>query len=119
MRRLFKASFARTNRTLVKSIGPEGQYSLGDELIIDQDHTSGGRNKKLIRAAAMSKGLVVNTMLTVVDRQQGGVENMRQEGVSLLSIYTADELLTYGLAAGFTTNIIFEQVQEYRLQNQL
>lgn len=98
--------------------GPEGMFEENDELVIDEDHTSGGRNKKLIRAAAMTQGLLVNTMLTVVDRQQGGVENMSAVGVRLLSIFTADQLLQLGVDAGFIPQATMDKVQEYRQQNQ-
>ncbi len=100
-------------------LGPEGQYEEGDKLLIGEDHTSGGRNKKLIRVAAMAAGLVVPDMLTVVDRQQGGVENMAREGVRLLSIFTMDTLLRFGAEAGHATRQQVEEALEYRAQNQL
>ncbi len=99
-------------------LGPDGEFADGDELIIDEDHTSGGRNKKLIRAAAISGGLVVSNMLTVVDRQQGGVENMAREGVRLLSIFTIDELLQFGADAGYATQGQVDAATEYRALNQ-
>lgn len=99
-------------------MGPEGEFTEGEELVIDEDHTSGGRNKRLIRAAAISGGLVVPYMLTVVDRQQGGVENMAREGVRLLSIYTIDELLQFGDQSGHTTHQQVEDAIEYRALNQ-
>lgn len=99
-------------------IGPNGEFGEGEELIIDEDHTSGGRNKKLIRAAAVSGGLVVPNMLTVVDRQQGGVENMAREGVRLLAIFTIDELLQFGADSGHTTQLRADEAKEYRSLNQ-
>lgn len=99
--------------------GPYGEFVSGEELVIDEDHTSGGRNKKLIRAAALSGGLLVFNMLTVVDRQQGGVENMAQEGVRLLSIFTMDELLRIGVDTGFATQHQVDEALEYRALNQI
>jgi orotate phosphoribosyltransferase len=98
--------------------GPYGEFAVGEELVIDEDHTSGGRNKKLIRAAAMSGGLLVFNMLTVVDRQQGAVENMAQEGVRLLSIFTMDELLRIGGDTGFATQHQVDEALEYLALNQ-
>ena len=99
-------------------IGPYGEFVEGEELVIDDDHTSGGRNKRLIRAAALSSGLLVFNMLTVVERQQGGVENMAQEGVRLLSIFTMDELLRFGADTGFATQHQVDEALEYRALNQ-
>jgi orotate phosphoribosyltransferase len=99
--------------------GPEGLYGVGDELLVVEDHTSGGRNKRLIKAAAERQGLVVQTMLTVVDRMQGGAANMVAVGVDLRAIFTVYELLDYGLAAGFINLSQVEQVKEYIANNQL
>lgn len=99
-------------------IGPEGEWKEGDEIVIDEDHTSGGRNKRLIKAAAEQGGLAVHTMLTVVDRQQGGVANMAAEGVDLISIFTVEELLGYGVAAGHTDEVQLQRVREYIAPNQ-
>jgi orotate phosphoribosyltransferase len=99
-------------------VGPNVKFAKGDELIIDDDHTSGGRNKRLMRAAALSGGLIVNTMLTVVDRQQGGVENMAKDGVALLSIFTIDKLLEFALQTSFASKSDSERVKEYMAQNQ-
>lgn len=98
--------------------GPYGEFTDGDELTIDDDHTSGGHHKRLIRAAAISGGLVVANMLTVVDRQQGGVENMAREGVRLLSIFAIDELLQFGADAGYATQRQVDEATEYRALNQ-
>lgn len=106
----------RAKKTLFE--GPTGEYQKGEELVIDEDHTSGGRNKKLIRAAALTGGLAVNTMLTVVDRQQGGVENLARDGVTLLSVFTIEELLQFGADAGFASQQQVNEAQEYRAANQ-
>jgi orotate phosphoribosyltransferase len=106
----------KTDETIFQ--GPSGEFADGDELMIDEDHTSGGRNKKLIRAAAISGGLVVPNMLTVVDRQQGGVENMAREGVRLLSVFTIAELLQFGADAGYATQHQVDEAVEYRALNQ-
>lgn len=99
-------------------LGPEGEFIEGEELVIDEDHTSGGRNKRLIRAAAISGGLVVPNMLTVIDRQQGGVENMARDGVKLISIFTMDELLQIGAESGYATQQQVDEALEYRALNQ-
>ena len=99
-------------------MGPDGEFNIGDELLIDDDHTSGGRNKRLVRAAAVSAGLVVPRMLTVVDRQQGAVENMRRDGVEFLSIFTAAELLDYGASHFGVSREQIAEIEEYTVKNQ-
>lgn len=99
--------------------GPEGIYEVGDELLVVEDHTSGGRNKRLIKVAAERQGLVVKVMFTVVDRMQGGAANMAAVGVDLRAIFTVYGLLEYGLDAGFVNLFQVEQVKEYIANNQL
>lgn len=101
-------------------IGPleEKGFNEGDDLLIDDDHTSGGRNKQLMRSAAISSGLVVKNMLTVVDRQQGGIENMERVGVRLLSIFTIDKLLEYEFGLGHISRDQIDEIEDYRAKNQ-
>lgn len=100
-------------------VGPEGAYEVGDTLIAVDDHTSGGRNKFRFFRASKAAGLVVSTVLTVVDRQQGARDNLRKAGVDFLSILTADDLLGHGITAGYITPAQVDEIQQYRRQNQL
>lgn len=100
-------------------VGPQGEYVKGDELVPVDDHTSGARNKFRFLRASQAAGLVVSTILIVVDRQQGGVERLRDFGVSLYSIHTGDSLLQFGLKSGYIDEQTVKEVQDYRRRNQL
>jgi orotate phosphoribosyltransferase len=71
----------------------EGAVRAGDRaLIVDDVLTSGGSLLKAI-AAARQAGLVVNQELVIVDRkEQDGRARVEQEGVSLISLLTIDDL---------------------------
>ena len=71
----------------------EGAVRLGDRaLIVDDVLTSGGSLLKAI-AAARQAGLVVSQALVIVDRkEQDGRARVEQEGVSLISLLTIDDL---------------------------
>jgi orotate phosphoribosyltransferase len=71
----------------------EGAVRAGDRaLIVDDVLTSGGSLLKAI-AAARQAGLVVSQALVIVDRkEQDGRARVEQEGVSLLSLLTIDDL---------------------------
>ena len=71
----------------------EGAVRAGDRaLIVDDVLTSGGSLLKAI-AAARQAGLVVNQALVIVDRkEQDGRARIEQEGVSLISLLTIDDL---------------------------
>jgi orotate phosphoribosyltransferase len=71
----------------------EGVVRSGDRaLIVDDVLTSGGSLLKAI-VAARQAGLVVNQALVLIDRkEQNGREKVEQEGVSLISLLTIDNL---------------------------
>lgn len=68
----------------------------GDEnvVIIEDVVTTGGSSMKAI-AAVEELGCKVTRVLAVVDREQGGRENLKEKGYRLESIFTARELLAY------------------------
>ena len=71
----------------------EGAVQSGDRaLIVDDVLTSGGSLLKAI-AAARQAGLAVSQALVIVDRkEQNGRTRIEQEGVSLISLLTIDDL---------------------------
>ncbi len=71
----------------------EGPLDEGDRVVIIEDVvTTGGSSKKAIDAAE-ALGAKVSRVLAIVDRQQGGTENLRKQGIRLESIFNIDELL--------------------------
>lgn len=97
--------------------GPDKPFEQGTELDPCEDHISAARNNRLFVAHARSIGLVVNRLFVVVDRQQGGTENLAAEGVELIPMFTADYMLGYGLGEGHITQGTYDEVQAYREDN--
>ena len=78
----------------------EGAVKAGDRaLIIDDVLTSGSSLIKAI-SVARAAGLVVSHALVIVDRkEQDGRARVEQEGVTVMSLLTIDDLMTYRSAA--------------------
>ena len=73
----------------------EGDLEPGDRVvIIDDVATTGGSTIKAIERAT-SEGLQVIKAVILVDRQEGGVENIRQHVPDVSAVITRDELVTY------------------------
>jgi orotate phosphoribosyltransferase len=72
----------------------EGAFRPGERaLIVDDVLTSGGSLLKAV-AAARSAGLIVTHALVIVDRnEQDGRKKVEQEGLTLLSLLTIDDLI--------------------------
>lgn len=69
----------------------EGCLKRGSKVIIVDDvTTSGGSVMQAVNAAREQK-CNVELVVTIVDRNEGAVENLRKEGVELLALYTSDE----------------------------
>lgn len=74
----------------------EGPLAAGDRVVIIEDVvTTGGSSLKAIRAVEEADCRVTR-VLAMVDREEGGKENLSAEGYRLESIFTARELLAYG-----------------------
>ncbi len=73
----------------------EGDLKPGQRVaIIDDVATTGGSTIKAIERAR-SEGLDVIKAVILVDRQEGGLENIRQHVADVASIITKDELMAH------------------------
>jgi orotate phosphoribosyltransferase len=62
-------------------------------VLFDDVTTTGGSVMEAVRAVR-KKGGVVNLIITVVDRLEGATQNLAKEGIELVPIFTAKELLS-------------------------
>jgi orotate phosphoribosyltransferase len=81
----------------------EGDLNPGDRVvIIDDVATTGGSTIKAIERA-VSEGLQVRKVVILVDRQEGGVEHIRQHVPDVTSIILRDELIQRWKELGLET----------------
>jgi len=72
----------------------EGPFQTGwNVIVVDDVVTSGGSTLKACQAVEEEGGKVVLT-LTIVDRLEGGRENLEAAGYEFISLLTRDDLLT-------------------------
>ena len=71
----------------------EGDFEKGERIIVIEDVTTTGNSA--LRAAKILRdaGAVVDTILTVVDREEGGVQNLEPEQLELKPLIRAKDLL--------------------------
>jgi orotate phosphoribosyltransferase len=71
----------------------EGPLREGDRVVVIEDVvTTGGSSMKAVEAVRAS-GCEVRRVLAIVDREEGGRQNLAEAGLSLEAIFTASELL--------------------------
>ena len=86
----------------------EGIWQPGDRVVIIEDViTTGGSIIKFVELFR-SAGLVVEDAVVLLDRQQGGVENLQKQGIRAHSVLALDEVLRLLAATGH----IPEEIQQ-------
>jgi orotate phosphoribosyltransferase len=71
----------------------DGNFKSGMNVILLEDVTTSGGSVMQAVHAVRSQGGTVSRVITIVDRQEGARENLRNEGIELSAIFTKDELL--------------------------
>jgi orotate phosphoribosyltransferase len=71
----------------------EGRLDAGEEVVVLEDIVTTGQSLVDAVEALREAGATVERALVVVDREEGGRENVAEAGVELESLVTASELL--------------------------
>ena len=76
-------------RRLVEGLGDSDLTGLR-AVIVEDVTTTGGSSMKAVKALR-DEGVVVDTMLTIVDREEGAEANVAKEGLKLMPLLTASD----------------------------
>ncbi|MBU1046896.1 hypothetical protein KKH36_03930 [Patescibacteria group bacterium] len=79
---------------------PGFEYRDGENVLLVDDLVTKAHSKLEAIHAVESQGSVVKYLLVLLDRMQGGAEQLREAGYTLISCVTATELFDYYLMAG-------------------
>ncbi len=90
-----------------KVYGPRKTVLVIDDLITQADTKLEG-----IRVLE-ENGFVVRDVLVIVDREQGGREQLKQAGYSLHALFTIGELLDYYCSLGYITPELYHDIVQY------
>jgi orotate phosphoribosyltransferase len=73
----------------------EGVFSKGEKVLVVEDVVTTAKGALGAIHSLQEAGLEVDTVICVVDRGEGGRENLEKEGLKVLSLVTSKELLEY------------------------
>lgn len=73
----------------------EGEFKKGETILVFDDLITTGRSKLEAIAPLEASGLKVTDIAVIVDREQGGKEELRARGYNLHSVLTLKELLNF------------------------
>jgi orotate phosphoribosyltransferase len=69
----------------------DGNFAAGSKVVILEDvTTTGGSAMKAVKAVR-DQGGKVDKIVTIVDRLEGARENLKKEGLELVSLFTNDD----------------------------
>lgn len=71
----------------------EGSYEKGDRILLVEDVITSGKSLIETIEEVEVEGLVVDSMVVVIDRQQGGSNLLRSKGYKLHTLFTIEEAL--------------------------
>ncbi|MCS6849282.1 MAG: orotate phosphoribosyltransferase [Anaerolineae bacterium] len=71
----------------------EGEYHAGETVLLVDDLITRGTAKLEALQPLREAGLIVNDVLVVIDREQGGREELAQHGIRLHAIFTLSRML--------------------------
>jgi orotate phosphoribosyltransferase len=71
----------------------DGQFAPNSKVLILEDVTTTGGSAMKAVNAVREQGCSVDKILTIVDRLEGATENLKREGLQLVSIFTIRDLL--------------------------
>ena len=95
----------------------EGKFESGDKCVIIEDVIVIGSSVLETVKDLRSVGLKVPEVYVVVDREQGGKENLEKDNVQVRSLYTISQLMKYLLEANKITQKVLEEVMDYISRN--
>ncbi|VDM10974.1 unnamed protein product [Wuchereria bancrofti] len=101
-------------RKEIKSYGMrkiiEGNYESGKRALIIEDVVVSGKSILETVVALRSEGLICEDAICVLDREQGGPENVQNEGITLHSILGMNKVLDFLIDIGTITKKMKENI---------
>lgn len=110
----WRAIFPRTN---AKDYGTkalvEGKFSAGETVLVIDDLITTGASKFEAIAPLEKSGLKVNDILVLIDREQGGKDELAKSGLALHAVFNVSELLEMLHRHGKIDELHYGSAKEY------
>ena len=91
----------------------EGLYHPNQRVLIMDDLLAGGGSILETALQLGEVGLIVRDAVVLLDRQQGGHERLRRQGINLVSILTLETLMNYLMSSGKISEDWYRKTVEF------
>lgn len=96
----------------------EGSFQAGESCLIIEDVVTTGSSVLETTTDLRSAGLIIEHAIVVVDREQGGAENIRKSKIKMHSLFTLSYLLDTLKDAGKMDELMVKSVSAYIAKSQ-
>jgi len=97
----------------------EGKIEPGNTVLLYEDLITDGKSKLNFIAGIRRDKCVITDCLVVFDRQEGGQDALREEGVRLYSLVTMDECLDVGFKNRYLSQGELDLINAYRQEGEI
>ncbi|MFH1537296.1 MAG: orotate phosphoribosyltransferase [Patescibacteria group bacterium] len=97
----------------------EGEFKAGQKCLIVEDLVTSGSSVFETVDPLKHEGLEVNDVVVLLDREQGGQENVKSKGLKLFSVLKMSELLDVLLEGGKIDQEMNDKVKKFLQENQV
>nr|CAD7424663.1 unnamed protein product [Timema monikensis] len=97
----------------------EGKFSRGDKCVIIEDVVTSGSSILETLKDLQGEGLDVTTAVVIVDREQGGRQNLLQNGLKMKSLVTLTQIMHILCKAGKVDIATVDSVERYLAVSQI
>lgn len=95
----------------------EGVYEEGQTVLIIDDLITGGRSVAQTAGRLETEELLIENALVLIDRQQGGTERLKRQGIHVVSILTLEAVLHYLGSSHKISEEWYHKSMEYLLKH--
>lgn len=96
----------------------EGTYVQGQSCLVIEDLITTGTSVLETKAELNKAGLLVRDAVAIIDRQQGGAEHLKENGIRFHSLFTLTECLDTLLEENLLSPLLHESTMEFIRNNQ-
>lgn len=91
----------------------EGEWKAGERVVIIEDLITSGGSTLQTAEKLRTRGLIVEDVIVLIDRQQGGVDNLAAEGIRAHSVFKFTEILDTLHTQGLLDNAKLAEIRSF------
>lgn len=97
----------------------EGEFKKGETVVVIDDLITTGVSKLEVIEPLLAAGLKVKGIVVLIDRNQGGKEQLEKQGYNLKSVFSLTDMLSFLLKKGKISQEKYQETKEFLAKNRV